>query len=127
MKRVRSLPPRLFTLSVLFSALVLALAPALASPVRADFSDVPSDHWAYAYVSRAEQSGAVNGVGGGRFDPDSSVTEAQFYAMLLRTLTDGEIPEAAPGEPWYSPYTTAAFFSGLSVGVNAQSPDTPLT
>lgn len=127
MKSVRSLPPRLFPLSVLFSALVPALALALASPVRADFSDVPSDHWAYAYVSRAEQSGAVNGVGGGRFDPDSSVTEAQFYAMLLRTLTDEDIPQAALGEPWYFPYTTAAFFSGLSVGVNAQSPDTPLT
>ena len=124
MKRIRSLPSRIIPLCALFFVPVLALA--LASPVRADFSDVPPGHWAYSYVSRAEEAGAVNGVGGGRFDPDSSVTEAQFYAMLLRTLTDTEIPQAEPGEAWYLPYTTAAFFSGLTIGVNTRTPDTPL-
>ena len=74
---------RILTVSALFFAVLLCLpAPA----ARADFTDVPPEHWAYGYVLRAEKEGAVNGVGGGRFDPENRVTEAQFCAMLIRTF-----------------------------------------
>ena len=113
--------------ATLTGALALALSLCLLLPVRADFSDVPADHWAYAYVERAEAAGAVNGVGGGRFDPETSVTEAQFYAMLLRTLSDVSVEASDPGTAWYDPYMAAAADTGLSADVFSPSPDTPLS
>ncbi len=68
----------------------------------------------------------MNGVGGGLFDPESSVTEAQFYAMLLRTLSDVSLGSYDPGTVWYDVYLAAAAETGLSDGVYALSPDTPL-
>ena len=113
--------------SLLTALLAAALSVCLLLPARADFSDVPPEHWAYAYVLRAEEAGAVNGVGGGLFDPDSSVTEAQFYAMLLRTLSDVSPGDYDPGTAWYDVYLAAAADTGLSDGVYALTPDTPLT
>ena len=113
--------------SVLTAALAAVLSVCLLLPARADFSDVPPEHWAYDSVRRAEEAGAVNGVGGGLYDPQSPVTEAQFYAMLLRTLTDVRIEEYGSGTRWYNPYMAAAEDTGLSEGVYAISPDAPLT
>ena len=112
---------------VLTAALALALSVCLLSPARADFSDVPKEHWAHAVIRRAEEAGAVNGVGGGLFDPENSVTEAQFYAMLLRTLSGVSVEDYGPGVHWYDPYMAAAADTGLSDGVYASSPDAPLT
>jgi len=115
------------TRPLLTALLAAALSVCLLLPARADFSDVPPEHWAYAYVLRAEEAGAVNGVGGGLFDPESSVTEAQFYAMLLRTLSDVSLEGYDPGTVWYDVYLAAAADTDLSDGVYALSPDTPLT
>ena len=93
-------------LSILL-ALVLSLhlaVPALAAQAP-EFSDVPTGHWAYAYVRQAAQAGAVNGVGNGRFNPEGTLTVAEFTAMLLRALY-GEVPvEQYTGEggEWYAP------------------------
>lgn len=111
---------------LLGTALALMLSLCLLLPVRADFSDVPADHWAYAYVERAEEAGAVNGVGGGLFDPESSVTEAQFCAMLLRTLSGVPVDNYDPGTRWYDPYMAAAADTGLTADVFS-SPDAPLS
>ena len=99
-------------LSILL-ALVLSLhlaVPALAAQAP-EFSDVPTGHWAYAYVRQAAQAGAVNGVGNGRFNPEGTLTVAEFTAMLLRALY-GEAPvEQYTGEggEWYAPYTAYAY------------------
>ena len=114
------------TRPLLTALLAAALSVCLLLPARADFSDVPPEHWARSYVLRAEEAGAVNGVGGGLFDPESSVTEAQFYAMLLRTLSDVSLGSYDPGPVWYDVYLAAAAETGLSDGVYALSPDTPL-
>ena len=99
-------------LSILL-ALVLSLhlaVPALAAQAP-EFSDVPTGHWAYAYVRQAAQAGAVNGTGNGRFNPEGTLTVAEFTAMLLRALY-GEAPvEQYTGEggEWYAPYTAYAY------------------
>jgi hypothetical protein len=54
-----------------------------------DFSDVPASHWASGYVSFAAQRGIINGVGGGKFDPDSPVTGAQLAKLLLVAIGYG--------------------------------------
>lgn len=48
------------------------------------FSDVPAAHWAAQAVEKAAEFGIVNGVGGGRFDPDGWVTEGQALTILSR-------------------------------------------
>ena len=39
-------------------------------------------HWAKDYVNRAADAGWVNGVGGGLFQPDGTLTRAMFVTML---------------------------------------------
>ena len=39
-------------------------------------------HWAKDYVNRAADAGWVNGVGGGLFQPDGTLTRAMFMTML---------------------------------------------
>lgn len=52
------------------------------------FTDVPSDHWAYAYISSAADKGWVNGYTDGSFKPAQNITRAEAAkstnAMLER-------------------------------------------
>ena len=49
------------------------------------FTDVAEDAWYARGVNAMAELGLVNGVGGGRFDPDSPVTQEQFLTILGRT------------------------------------------
>ena len=42
--------------------------------------------WYYTWVTKAAQQGWVSGVGDGRFDPEGSVTFAQFALIPLKYL-----------------------------------------
>ena len=66
----------------------------------ASFTDVPESHWAYTYVEQAAAKGYVNGVGDGRFNPDGSVTYAEFAALLIRAFWPAELAKY-PSTPWY--------------------------
>ena len=48
------------------------------------FSDVPTNHWANPYVSKAVQLGVVNGYGNGKFGPSDTVTYEQAITMIVR-------------------------------------------
>ena len=48
------------------------------------FSDVAADAWYAPYVNVIQVAGIVNGVGGGRYDPNSTVTWAQIITILTR-------------------------------------------
>lgn len=53
------------------------------------FSDVPTDHWAYAAITSAAEKGWVNGYSDGTFRPDNAITRAEVVkitnAVLMRT------------------------------------------
>ena len=57
--------------------------PAAASS--ASFADVPADSYYAQAVAWAVESGITAGVGGGRFDPNSTCTRAQIATFLYRT------------------------------------------
>ncbi|WP_317979150.1 InlB B-repeat-containing protein [Paenibacillus glycanilyticus] len=82
------------------------------------FTDM-SKHWAQPVVQLAAVKGLVQGIGNGKFDPNRSVTRAEFTAMLMRALGRGAIASsAAPFEDvqsgkWYSAEVTAAKELGL--------------
>ena len=48
------------------------------------FTDVPENQWYTEGVIWAAENGIVNGVGGGRFDPNGSVTREQIATILYR-------------------------------------------
>lgn len=49
-----------------------------------EYSDVPSDHWAYAEIKRAGDIGFMSGMGDGTFGLGQNITRAQFVSMLVR-------------------------------------------
>lgn len=71
-----------------------------------EFLDVPASHWAYPYISRAAQNGWVTGMGNGSFQPDSTLTFAQFYTMVTPIFRAQELAayQPDPGAPWWQKY-----------------------
>ena len=101
--------------------LALALSCSLIVPASADisFRDVPASHWAYSAIREMQNAGLVNGMGGGRFEPNGTVSRAQFLTMAVR-LTEQELgctvtPESGGGY-WAAPYYNAAVNLGLLGG-----------
>ncbi len=88
------------------------------------FSDVPASHWAYPYVEAAAAKGIVDGVGNGKFNPDGTMTYAEFCVMLDKAFFSEAVAQyaaQASGKPWYWPYLTAAYRSGLAPSASAES------
>jgi len=50
------------------------------------FTDVPESYWAYDYISTGSGHGWINGVGGGKFDPNAPITRAQAVTIVNRML-----------------------------------------
>ena len=53
-------------------------------PPVVEFEDVSPDDWFYRDVRSGLRSGIIQGVGGGRFEPNRNVTRAEFITMLGR-------------------------------------------
>ena len=70
------------------------------------FSDVPTTHWAYPYVSRAAENGWVKGVGNGQFVPNDTLSFAEFYTMVTPIFAANELAayQAPAGSQWWQPY-----------------------
>ena len=54
----------------------------------ANFTDVPADSYYANAVSWAVEGGITTGVGGGRFDPNSTCTRGQIATFLWRTMAE---------------------------------------
>jgi len=54
--------------------------------VRRIFKDVNQNHWAYEYIMWLFERNIIEGVGNGYFDPNGTVTRAQFAKMMVLTL-----------------------------------------
>ena len=55
-----------------------------------EFTDVAPDAWYTPYVRVIQAAGIVNGVGGGRYDPDGAVTWSQIVTILTRFVEPQE-------------------------------------
>lgn len=76
--------------------LMLGLSP---SDAVAKFSDVPSEHWAHRFISRAVAFGIVNGMGDGTFLPDEYITYQQAIKMIVCALGYSVVAERNGGYP----------------------------
>lgn len=86
------------------------------------FSDVASNAWYSGAVSFTAARGIVQGVGGGRFEPDANVKRADFLIMVMRAYgiePDKEITDnfADAGDKYYTAYLGTAKRLGLVSGV----------
>lgn len=98
------------------------------------FTDV-NKHWSQSYVELAAAKGLVEGVGGRQYDPNKSVTRAEFTAMLVRaigrgTSTGGTAPyDDVKSGAWYFNVVATAKELGLLNFASEKSfkPDQPLT
>ena len=70
-------------------------SPEAAAGADIDFSDVPDSAAYHAAVTWAASNKIVNGVGNGRFAPDSSITREQIATMLYRYSAYKEIGTSA--------------------------------
>lgn len=117
---------RLLSLA-LAAVLILGLAASALAYTTPDFSDLPSDNWAYAPVMRMADQGIIQGTGNGEFSPELKVSVAQFLTLVGRIV----FPETAVGanDTWYGPYVTAAQNGGLLTGtqVNPAAPEAEIT
>lgn len=100
-------------------ALAAVMALSLAAPAMAystpDFSDVPSNHWAYEAVMKMADAGVIKGTGNGAFNPEMKLSAEMFVVLVGRVV----FPEVkAEGADWSGPYVTEAKAKGLLDGTN---------
>ncbi len=58
------------------------------------FSDVPTSHWAYTSILKAEKAGLMRGYPDGTFRPDTAVSRAEMTLLLARMITESYMGEA---------------------------------
>lgn len=81
-------------ISCLLCAALLAACLAMPAGAAAGFSDVPSGAWYTEAVKDLVSRGIMSGKGNGRFEPNGSMTRAEFATMLARTaLTESELDQ----------------------------------
>ena len=74
MKKCKKVVSVALAIVMLIGMMNLALA--------ANFSDTKG-HWSESYVDKANNNGLVNGVGDGRFNPDATVSAAEWATMVV--------------------------------------------
>ncbi|WP_456289339.1 S-layer homology domain-containing protein [Paenibacillus sp. AK002] len=85
------------------------------------FGDIQG-HWAQSDIERMANKLIVNGSADGTFDPNRTVTRAEFVAMVVRALGLAEKPQLSsysdvgPNEVWYAGAIGAASAAGLIEG-----------
>lgn len=89
------------------------------------FADVPTEAWCFPGVSYVYERGLMNGVGGGRFAPESSATRAMIVTLLWRMEGEPETEnepsfEDVPPDSWYADAVRWAGSEGIVDGYSAE-------
>ncbi|MBQ7475285.1 MAG: S-layer homology domain-containing protein [Clostridia bacterium] len=124
------------TLSLILAVFMIAAAVSAAIPAAAAarFFDVAEDRWSYQYVEYAAEHGLMQGVGGGMFDPEGTMTRSMVVTVLWRQEGSPAIDyrpvfkDVADGE-WYAAATLWAKDNGVVMGTSGTtfSPDDRIT
>ena len=98
--------------------------PGVDAPVAGLFEDVPADHWAVDYIKQMKDMGVVSGKTATSFEPDATITRAEFVKMIavtfgLETGATESAFEDCGADDWYTPYVVAAAEAGYVNGISA--------
>lgn len=102
---------------ILCTALSLCLCLGLSAPALAagpTFSDVPTNHWAYASVEKMADEGVMSGIGNGKFNPTGTVSNGEFFTMLIRAFYPKSLASAqkvygSGSDGWWRPAAEVAY------------------
>ncbi len=103
-------------------ALVKAFGLTLNTTGGPHFTDVPTTHWAYAYIETLYNSGFSTGCGSGKYCPDQAISRAQFTVLMVKSLgltlttsTRSSFPDVSTTN-WAFKYIQTAQENGFVVG-----------
>ncbi len=109
--------------SALFVIIMIASSvAAVPAAAKGAFSDVADDRWSASSVDYAVKNGNMKGVGGGKFDPEGSLTRAMVATVLWRREGEPK-PDApsgfsdVPSGEWYADAVAWAKESGVVKGI----------
>lgn len=101
------------------------------------FTDVPEDAWYHDYVYDLVYRGVVNGMTATTYEPNGTLTRAQFVKLLACSLADAETLKTYEGQHpftdseghWAEAYIAWAKDKGIVEGVSATEfdPEAPIT
>lgn len=101
---------------LLSGCLLSGSAVAATTATAATFSDVPSNHWGYTFVTRAAKEGIVSGLGNGKFGVEDKLSNAQFVAMVCNLFYKDDVMtyqnQYKPAE-WWRSYMAVAYTKKL--------------
>lgn len=110
-----------------------AVVPAYASPAET-FTDVSADAWYVEAVGYMIHHNLMNGVSATSFNPDGTITRAQFVTILYRAAGSPAVSGTSkfsdvPAGQWYTAPVIWASQNGIVNGVSATSfaPDASVT
>ncbi|MCC8156437.1 MAG: S-layer homology domain-containing protein, partial [Oscillospiraceae bacterium] len=105
-------------IAMVLIVVLLAMGLPIHGFAASSFSDVVSGHWAYNYVEYCYGQGIVEGVGNGKFDPDATLTRAQFITMMGRATYENEVQaQTTSSDSWYSAYVRYLSNKGYLDGI----------
>lgn len=89
-----------------------------------DFKDTTA-HWAREYIGRLAARGVVNGMGDNYYQPDATLTRAQFLTMLSKTIFGLDPSQTAPAGftdvpdfEWYYNYVNWGYANAIVNGTS---------
>ncbi len=102
----------------IITAAILSICVLSSTAYAANFEDTQG-HWAAEMINELAESGVVHGVSENEFNPEGTVTRAEFLKMALSAAgieeTDfrsGECLDVTASD-WYGPYVQSALDKGL--------------
>ncbi len=84
MKGTKEMKKRLLSLALASLTAVSSFAFCAFAAEPMSYSDVPADHRYYDGIKAAYERGYMNGVGGGKFEPDEPLSRAMLVTILYR-------------------------------------------
>ncbi|MFK8185055.1 MAG: S-layer homology domain-containing protein [Phormidesmis sp.] len=108
--------------------------PSLETFPNYQFSDV-QDHWAWVCIEGAGEDGLMKGYLDGRFQPNGTMTRAEFAAVMVKAFPDGERIREAPNfldvspDFWGKEAIATAYQNGFLAGYpnNLFKPNQPIS
>lgn len=99
------------------------------------YNDVPAKAWYYNDVYRATEYGLFEGMGQGRFEPEATLTRAQFVTVLSRMAGVNVSKYSTtqfvdvPAKAWHAKYVAWGYQNGITKGISQTTfePDRPIS
>ena len=102
----------------------IGAAGAVSAADESPYKDVKKSWWSYPYVMYATEHGYMNGMGGGKFEPQGSMTRAMVVTVLYRFQGEPEVKiksgfKDVKADAWYA---DAVYWAAENKIVNGVEP-----